>query len=201
MHAALGFGAVAGIDVGPFESLLQLGLMPKDKVKKLHSRKEHGDKLTCVETENEQKSSSELCVNDSAGTLFRNAPYEDRDFQPVGDKVFPRFLSFLEKGRTVARVNVKELIAPGEFPPNSFTPLMGVSAEAGCMNPTPYRFVKGVAPRYPEDARQQGDEGTVVADGRATATALTQWRYEPAACDSGPVQVETILRVNYVLSR
>jgi len=120
-------------------------------------------------------------------------------------------------------VNVKELIAPGEFPPNSFTPLVGVSAEAGCMNPTPYRLVKGVAPRYPEDARQQGDEGTVVADvwigldgvprirkilaspsaslGRATATALTQWHYEPAACDSGPVQVETILRVNYVVSR
>jgi len=89
LHAALGFGAVAGVDVGPFESLVQLGLMPKDKVKKLHSRKEHGDKLTCVETENEQKSSSELCVNDSTGTPFRNAPYEDRDFQPVGDKVFP----------------------------------------------------------------------------------------------------------------
>jgi len=203
-------------------AVVQVGLIPKDRVKKLHSRKEHGDKLTCVETENEQKSSSELCVNESTGTLFRGTSYEDRDFQPIGEKVFPQFLSFLEKGKTVARVNVSSLIAPGEFPLNSFTPLTGVSAEAGCMNPMPYRRVKSVAPQYPQDARQQRFEGTVVADvwigldgiprirkilaspsaslEKATAAALTGWHYEPATCEGRPVQVETVLRINYVLS-
>ena len=222
LHAALGFGSQAGADPGPFESLVQVGLIQKDRVKKLHSRKEHGDKLTCVETENEQKSSSELCVNESTGTLFRGTSYEDRDFQPIGEKVFPQFLSFLEKGKTVARVNVSSLIAPSEFPLNSFTPLTGVSAEAGCMNPMPYRRVKSVAPQYPQDARQQRFEGTVVADvwigldgiprirkilaspsaslEKATAAALTGWHYEPATCEGRPVQVETVLRINYVLS-
>ena len=222
LHAALGFGSVAGADTGHFESFVQLGLTPKDRVKKLHFRKQHGDRLTCVETEDEQKSSWEVCVNDSTGTLFRGASYEDRDFRPVSGKVFPRFLSFLENGKTVVKVNVNDLIAPAEFPLNSFTPLVTVSAEAGCMNPMPYRRVKSLAPQYPQDARQQRIEGTVVVDvwigtdgfprirkvtaspnaslEKAAATALTGWRYEPASCEGRPVQVETVLRVNYILS-
>jgi TonB family protein len=222
LHVALGFGSVAGVDAGSFESLVQLGFMASDRVKKLHSRKEHGDRFTCVETENEQKSSSELCVNDRTGILFRGTSYLDRDFQPIGEKTFPRSLSLLEKGKPVITVNVTALVAPGEFAPDSFTPLTGVTAEAGCMNPRPYRRVRSVAPQYPQDARQQRVEGTVVTDvwigvdgvprirktlaspsaslEKATAISLTGWRYEPAACDGGPVQVETILRVSYVLS-
>ncbi len=222
LHAALGFGSVAGADTGHFESFVQLGLTPKDRVKKLHFRKQHGDRLTCVETEDEQKSSWEVCVNDSTGTLFRGASYEDRDFRPVSGKVFPRFLSFLENGKTVVKVNVNDLIAPAEFPLNSFTPLVAVSAEAGCMNPMPYRRVKSLAPQYPQDARQQRIEGTVVVDvwigtdgfprihkvtaspnaslEKATSTALTGWHYEPATCEGRPVQVETVLRINYTIS-
>ncbi len=35
----------------------------------------------------------------------------------------------------------------------------GASPEAGCMNPTPFRLIKSVPPKYPEDARQQRVQG------------------------------------------
>ena len=131
MHVALGFGSVAGVDAGSFESLVQLGFIASDRVKKLPSRKEHGDRFTCVETENEQKSSSELCVNDRTSTLFRGTSYLDKDFQPISDKIFPRSLSLLEKGKPVITVNVTALVAPGEFTPDSFTPLTGLQQKRG----------------------------------------------------------------------
>src|SRR5215469_12629809 len=108
LHMALGFGSMAGVDSGHYGSFVQLGLTPNDKIKKVHPRKERGEKLTCVETENEQKYSSEICVNDTTGTLFRGSSYNDGDFQAIGEKVFPRFLSFVDKGKTVVTVKVNE---------------------------------------------------------------------------------------------
>jgi TonB family protein len=223
MHAALGFGSgVAGSGSGHSGSFVQLGLTSKDTIKKIRSRKDHGDKVTCVEIEDEQKHSSEICVNDGTGTLVRGSSYEDRDFQPIGGKVFPRFLSFVENGQTVAKVNVTDLTASGQFPPDSFTPPAGSSLQTGCMNPMPFRLVKKVNPEYPLGARQQHIQGLVAVSawistngvprvGKVLASpspslensavnAVTQWRYEPARCSGQPVQVETVLRVNYALS-
>jgi len=222
LHTALGFGSMAGVDAGHYGSFVQLGLTPNDKIKKLHSRKEHGEKLSCVETENELNSSSEICVNDSTGTLFRGSSYEDGDFQAVGEKVFPRFLSFVDKGKTVVTVKVNELVTSDQFLPDAFVPPTGVSAKPGCMNPTPYRRIKSVPPDYPPDARQRHIEGTVAMDvsigvdgipiirkavaspsaslEQASQTAIAGWRYEPAACEGVPIQVETVLRINYTLS-
>lgn len=222
LHMALGFGSMAGVDSGHYGSFVQLGITPNDKIKKLHSREEHGEKLTCVETENEQKKASEICVNDRAGTILRGSSYEDRDFQAVGEKVFPRFLSFVDKGRAVVTVKVNELITSDQFPQNAFVPPTGASAEPGCMNPKPYRRLKSVAPEYAADARQQHVEGTVAMDvsigvdgipiirkavaspsaslERSSRTAIAGWHYEPAACEGVPIRVETVLQINYTLS-
>jgi hypothetical protein len=222
LHMALGFGRMAGTDSGHYGSFVQLGLTPNDKIKKLHSRKERGEKITCVEIENELKTSSEICVNDRTGTLFRSSSYEDGDFQVVREKVFPRFLSFVEKGKTVVTVKVNELIISDQFLPDAFVPPTGVSAEPGCMNPKPYRRIKSVAPQYSPDALRQHVEGTVALDvsigvdgiptirkvvassspslERSSQTAIAGWHYEPAACEGVPIQVETVLQVNYALS-
>lgn len=221
VRAALGFGSVAGAGVGYYASFVQLGLYPNDKVKKLRSRKEHGEKLTCEEIEDELKHSSEICVNDSTGTLFRGPSYEDRDFRSVGTKVFPRFLGFVENGKIVAKVRVNELTASDEFPQTAFIPPEGVSAQPGCMNPRPYRRIKGAHPEYPPEAQRRKIQGTVAFDvligtggvaeirkvvgsaspflERPTQDAIAQWRYEPAACEGKPVQVETVLRVDYTM--
>jgi TonB family protein len=224
LHAALGLGSGVADDAGGhYGSFIQPGLTPNDKIKKLHTRKEGSVKLTCIETENGMKGSSEICVNEGTGTLFRGSSYEDGDLQAVGEKVFPRFLGFVDKGKTVVKVKVNELIASDQFPPNAFIPPTGVSAEPGCMNPAPYRQIKSLAPDYPADARQQHIQGTVAVDvligndgipkirkvvasptaslARSSQTAIAGWRYEPATCEGKPVQVETVLRINYTLSR
>lgn len=222
LHAALGFGSgVAG--PSPAFSLVRLGLTSKDTIKKTSSRKEHGEKVTCIEIEHDTRSSSSVCISDSTGALVRDsASYSDSDFQPVGGKIFPRSLSFIEEGKKVARVSVTELLSPAEFAPNSFAPPTGVSQQVGCMNPIVPRIVNKVAPVYPTSARQQHIQGTVAVDTeigldgiprmkkvvanpdpslvRSAADAITAWRYEPATCDGKPVPIETVLRVNYKLS-
>jgi TonB family protein len=223
LHAALGFGpSVGGAAAGQYDSFVQLGLYPNDKIKKLHKRKDHGEKVTCAEIEDEHKHAFEICVNDGTGTIFRGPEHDDRDFQAVSTKVFPRFLGFVDNGKTVAKVTVIEFTASAEFLPSSFTPPTGVSAQPGCMNPRPFRLINRIAPQYPSDARQQHVQGIVALDvligtdgipviGKTVASAsasleksaqnaIAQWRYEPAVCEGTPVPVQTVLQVNYRLS-
>jgi TonB family protein len=222
LHAALGFWSNASTNAGYSGYLVRVGITPTDRVKKVHSRKQHGDKLTCVEVEHETDFSTELCVNDSTGTLVRGTSYEEHDFQPVAGKVFPRSLSFVDNGKTVVKISVSSLVTPGEFPANAFTPVSGITAEAGCMNPTSYRRIKIVAPQYPPGLRQRHIEGMAAFDvsintagvprihkmvastnpefERSTETAIMAWRYEPATCDGKPVELETILQMKFTLS-
>jgi TonB family protein len=222
LHTALGFGSGSAPVRIYSASFVQLGLTHDDTIKKINSRKQHGDRLTCVEVQNEQKISSEICMNDITGTLVRDSSYEDRDLQPVGEKVFPRFLSFAGSGKTVATINVRELNTPVQFPPDSFAPPPGVSPRAGCMNPVPFRAIKKIAPKYPESARKRPIGGTVSVDvwigsdgvprigpvvghadpelEKSTMEAITQWRYAPAMCSGNPVEVETVLQVNYTFT-
>ncbi len=161
-------------------------------------------------------------MNDNTGTLFRGPSYTDGDVQPVGGKVFPRFLGFVENGKTVVKVNVSKLIVSDQFAPGSFAPLAGVAPEAGCMNPKPFRRIKGSPPKYPQDARQRHIQGVVAVDvwigtdgiprirkvvaspspslEKSSLDAIADWSYEPAECNGKPAQVETILRITYTLS-
>lgn len=224
LHRALGFGSgAAGSGPGSGAwSLVQLGVTPKDAITKKRERKERGDKVTCFEIEDEQKVTVEICINDTTDMINRNSSLADRDFQPVGGKMFPRSLRALANTKTVATVNVKSLITPGQFPPNAFSPPDGVSPRLGCMNPTPPRLLKKQAPEYPQKARMQHIQGTtetgvlIGTDGipkirkemagsnpdleAASARAITQWRYDPALCNGQPIEVETILQINYTLS-
>lgn len=220
LHQALGFGSSANSPQAM--SLVQLHLTPKDTIKKTTAREEHGDQLTCFEIEDEQKHSSEICVHDRSGTIARLSSYDkDSELPPVGGKVFPRHLSINLEGKTEAEVNITELSTPAQFPPEAFAPPAGVSAQPGCMNPTAPRLVKKQPPRYPPAARDQRREGTVAFDTligtdgtpriqkvvesagadfeAASSQAVNQWRYDPAMCSGQPVEMETVLRVNYTL--
>ena len=208
IHQALGFGSSVGSPQSM--SLVQLALTPRDKIKETSKRKEHGDELTCFEIENKQKHSSEICVDDSSDTVAR-APFmfADSNLQPVGAKIFPRLLILHHGNEVVARVNVRELASPAQFPPDTFTPLAGVAPKAGCMNPSLSHVVKKQQPEYPETARQQHHQGTVSFDvliGKdgvpqfrrliesagtdlddSTRRAFSRWRFDPAMCNGQPV--------------
>jgi len=221
LRQALGFGSTA--DLPQAMALVRLSLTSKDTITKTHQRKEHGDLLTCFEIENELKSSSETCVHDATGTIARSSSlFADGNLEPVGRKVFPRLLIYHRGHKLVAKVDVTELTSPAQFSPDTFTARPGVAAHAGCMNPLPPRLVNRQPPEYPSIARQQHHEGTVVfgaligKDGAlqlqrllesagsdlddSSRRALSHWRYDPAVCNGQPVEVETVLQVNYTLS-
>ncbi len=221
LHQALGFGSSVGLPQSM--SLVQLALTSRDTIKKTSTRKDHGDELTCFEIEDERKHSSEICVSDSTETVVR-APFmfADSDLQPVGAKTFPRLLILRHGKEVVANVKVSELASPAQFPPATFSPPAGVSAEVGCMNPSMPHVVKKPAPEYPTTARQQHREGTVSFDvligtngipqirklieragidlDDSSRNAVSLWRYDSATCNGKPVEVETVLQVNFALT-
>ncbi len=221
LHQALGFGSNANSPQSM--SLVQLRLTPKDTIKKITAKKEHGDQMTCFELEDEQKHPSEICMHDASGTIARMPSYnKDNNLQPVGGKVFPRHLSVGLDNKTEAEVSITELSTPAQFPPETFVPPAGVSAQPGCMNPSGARLTKKENPHYPPVAREQRRQGTVAFDASigtdgvpriqkvvesagadfeaASLQAINQWHYDPALCSGQPVEVETVLQVNYTLS-
>jgi TonB family protein len=122
----------------------------------------------------------------------------------------------------VADIKISELTSPAQFSPETFTPPIGVPGRPGCMNPKLPRLVERQAPVYPQSARQQRREGTVAFDTiigmdglprfqrvvestypdleDSSKRAVSQWRYEPAICNGQPVEIETVIQVNYTLS-
>ena len=220
LRQALGFGSNLGGGGG--SSLVQLDFSHK-VIKKQRERNEHGTKLTCFEMEDEEKHTSETCLNETTGLLSRNSPYHaEEEIQPIGGKVFPRVFTAREAGKLTAKVSVSELTTPGQFPLSAFIPPTGVAPQQGCMNPTPPHLAQRVHPEYPMSARTQHVEGSVKMDvfigtdgivrirklleapssdlEASAQRAIEAWRYDPAACSGRPVQDSTILQVNYALS-
>lgn len=223
IHEALGFGSgVAGAGALHTGSLVRLSLPPDVKVKKTHGRTIHGEALTCTEIADEQESSSEVCVSDRSGTLVRGTTYLDKDLQPAGTKLFPRSLSFLDNGTTVASVVVTDFETPVQIPAEVFKAPEGAQGSPGCMNPEPFQLLKRRTPEYPESARRLRTQGIVAIDvsigsdgvprigkvvespspdlAQSSLRAFRDWRYRPARCGDQPVDVETILETRYSLS-
>lgn len=221
LHNALGFGSSAGIP--PSNSLVRFGLTPKDIITKKRERKEFGERSTCLEIHHYLGYQSELCVRDDNGAIVRETSYEaDKDFQPIGSKIFPRVLTFKREDQSLAKVTVTELIANPQFSPDSFSAPAGLSPQQGCMNPQVARLIKKQPPSYPDRARSMYVQGTVSIqtaigiDGipridkvvqspssdleQSSVSTIKEWRYDPASCDGKPVETDTLVQVNYTLS-
>jgi len=192
---------------------------PGQQVKRAHDRTIRGTKAECFDI----RGMNQVCIDPLSGTWLREGFFEDRDIVAIGNKFFPRSLHYVENGKTLVNALVTEMITPAEFPAAAFAQPEGAESKAGCMNPKPGRVVKKVPPQYPEGERQRRVEGTVsmyariAADGtlqglrlvsgvspalnQASVDAVRQWQYEPYTCDGVPVEVETVIRVNFSLRR
>lgn len=198
---------------------------PKETVKRVHDRKVNGVKVGCAEIAEQQYHTTlrEVCVDLSTGGLVRQPPFLDREMMPIGTKLFPRFLSYVENGKPLAEVQVTELKTTEQLPSSAFEPPVGAVSKPGCMHPSTGLLVKKVTPSYPEFELRSGVWGTVTmhaligTDGvphelrivsgvtprlnKASLDAAQQWRYKPYTCDGiGPVEVETLIVVNFSLS-
>lgn len=199
---------------------------PEETVKQVHHRNVNGVKVGCAEIAEQQYHTTlrEVCVDLSTGGLVRQPPFLDREMMPIGTKLFPRFLSYVENGKPLAEVQVTELKTTGQLPSSAFEPPVGAVSKPGCMAINTGLLIKKVIPSYPESERKSRVEGTVkmhaliATDGvphelrivsgvtpglnKASLDAAQQWRYKPYTCDGiGAVEVETLIVVNFSLPR
>jgi TonB family protein len=199
------------------------GLMPsaKEKVEDVHHRAVNGVKVDCVEI-GQENIRREVCLDPSTGAVVRQAPYVDRDLMPIGTKLFPRYLSYVDHGQTVAEVNVTELKTTDPFPASAFDPPAGAVSKPSCKNVSPGRLLKSVRPEYPSHERMVRHEGAVIIyavvgeDGalhgiqiesgenpalnQAALDAVKYWRYEPYRCNGVPVEVDTEFNIDFSLA-
>jgi len=197
-----------------------LNLRTDEGIKHVRSRKVNGTEARCAQLVSKE-STREICVDASNGALIRDHPFVDKEFGPVGTKIFPRSLSYVEEGRTVAEAGIRQLTTTEPFPPSAFEVPPGAVSEPNCLHPTAGRLIRRVNPQYPDSERFARVQGTVAIyavigeDGtlrdtrivsgvspglnKASLDAVQQWRYEPFMCQDTPVQVESVIQVNFSL--
>ena len=196
-----------------------LTLRTDEGIKKVRTRKVNGIEVKCAEITS-KAFTREICVDDS-GALIRDHPFVDKEFVPLGARIFPHFLSYVEEGKTVAEAEVTELKTTEPLPSSTFEVPAGAVSKPSCLNPMGGRLVRKVAPSYPDSERRAHVEGTVsiyavigmdgslhdlrvvsgVSPGlnKASLDAVQQWHYEPYTCQNKPVEVESLIQVNYSL--
>lgn len=210
VHALLGYGR-------------DLKLQKHEKIKQIRDREIRGTKASCVEIEGEF-GSRQVCIDPSNTTLVRELPFVDGNFVPVGLKEFPFSLSYVDQKKTLAEVTVTELNTPAQFPVSAFDPPAGGISRPKCdaSQVRSGRLVARVNPMYPLVQRNAHVEGTVhlyavigtdgmlhnleVISGvdpaldRSAMEAVQKWRYEPYMCNGVPVEVESVVQVDYSLA-
>jgi hypothetical protein len=80
---------------------------------------------------------------------------------PIGAKIFPHILSYIEEGKTVAEAEVTELKTTEQLPSSTFEVPAGAVSKPSCLNPTAGRLIRKVNPSYPESERRSHMQGTV----------------------------------------
>ena len=197
-----------------------LALRSDEGIKQVRTRKVNGIEARCVEITN-KLNAREICVDASTGAMIREKPFIDKEFSALGAKVFPHILSYVEEGKTVAEAEVTELKTAERLPPSAFEVPAGAVSKPSCLNPKTGLLIKKHNPFYPELERRRYVQGTVAiyavigVDGslhdlrivsgvspaldKASLDAVQQWRYEPYTCQDIPIEVETMIEVNYSL--
>jgi TonB family protein len=197
-----------------------LTLRADEEIKQVRTRKVNGIEARCAEI-GSKGTKREICANALTGASVRDHPFLDKEYAPFGAKFFPHFLSYVEEGKTVAEVEITELKTTEPLPSSVFEVPAGAVSKPSCLTPMGGRLIKKVPPSYPESERRAHVEGTVsiyavigvdgglhdlrlvagVSPGlnKASLDAVQQWYYEPYTCKNTPVEVESVIQVNYRL--
>lgn len=221
LQSLFGYGTLA-YGTGTPSSFFHTAQRPGETIKRVHTQKINGVKVKCAEIIDPYKFTRYVCVDVQTGTLVRQQPFVDREMIAAGEKRFPRFLRYVEKGKPLAEAHITEFKTAPQFAPLAFEPPPGAVSRPGCMNPTPAYRINRVPPYYPEKERQSWVQGTVAIDtligndgvprqfrivsnttpglNNSSLDTVRQWRWEPATCNGVAVEIEVVVRINYQLN-
>lgn len=201
-------------------------LLPKEGVAAVREKKKKGVALQCAELRFSGEADRELCFDQSGALVSDESESHDLDFQYADyakfeGRMFPHSIRVNESGQEVLSVTVDELSLPQDTSPKLFEHDPSAVQLAPCEQLST-NLVKKVPPEYPEDARRNGQQGTVIlyafvsADGRvgkvrvlqglsrsldqASIEAVKQWVYAPVACGSAPLPAEVEIPTKYAIT-
>jgi TonB family protein len=208
-------------DILGYDQKLKLG--ENEKVKQIRNREIHGIKVSCVEITG-KFGSRQVCTDPSNGALIRELPFVDGKLTTVAEKQFPFSLSYVDHEKILAEATITELKTPVQFSTSEFDPPAGGVSKPKCDGEKIQsgRLVTRVNPTYPSAQRMARVQGTVKLYGvigtdgmlhglevvssvdpaldSSALQAVQQWRYEPYTCNGVPVEVESVVQVNYSLN-
>jgi len=101
--------------------------------------------VACVEIANQENQSREVCVDELTGAQVRQRPLFDRETMVVAGRVFSRFRSFVENGKPLAQIQLREFKTTDQLSSSAFEPPGGAVSKAGCMNPSAGRVVSKIS--------------------------------------------------------
>jgi TonB family protein len=204
--------------------LMGLSLLPLETVGEVHNKKKDGTAFRCVRLQFPHSLSREMCLNPSGALASVEAGdrrFEYGEYTKFGDKIFPKAIHVFEKGKNLLNINVEDPVAVTDPDPKEFKHPAGALQFANCER-SQGELIKKVPPHYPQEARSNHVQGTVVlyvllsGEGRvqntrvlesagdsldrATIEAVQQWEYTPANCGKAPLPTETEVQVNFALS-
>jgi protein TonB len=218
-----------------FKTVLKIG--GKQTLGKVKTHDKDGVRQQCIEVKWATGVTERvLCFDGSTGNLLsveypreqnQNPPdisrVEYRGFKNLGDKHMPYEIQALRDRTVVLTAKVTEVTATPEDDPAQFTPPTNSEFWPQCEDVRNPELIKSVQPKYPTDARSNGEQGRVAfyavveTDGtlshitltkRATpaletaaSEAIRQWRYKPAACGSEPIRMEISIKTDFWLQR
>ena len=183
--------------------------------------------LRCVELKRVNKPGT-VCVDPQSNVVRADAgeldlTYEYSEYQPTGNKFMPRHVIVKRDGKVILEGNIESLPVNTENASATSEPPAGAVKRFGCLAPTLPKLANKISPQYPEAARRSGEQGTVIfyvmiaSDGSvhrvqliqtvsqdlddASQTAIERWQYEPAKCNTVPVDSEVPVTVHFSLQR
>ena len=86
-----------------------------------------------------------MCIDELTGAQVRQRPLFDRETMVVAGRVFSRFRSFVENGKPLAQIQLREFKTTDQLSSSAFEPPGGAVSKAGCMNPSAGRVVSKIS--------------------------------------------------------
>ena len=217
-----------------FKTVLKIGA--KQSPGKVKTRDKDGVRQKCTEVKWATGTERVLCFDEADGSLVsveyprsenQTPPdisrVEYSAFNKLGDKRIPYEVHAFRDRTAVVTTKVTDVTPITEGDPAQFAPPTNSEFWAQCDDMQSPELVTRVQPKYPTNARSNGEQGRVVfyavveTDGTlshltliqraaptlelATSDAIRRWHYKPAACGSTPIRMETSIAVDFWLQR
>jgi len=191
--------------------LFQLGRCVQEDPKE----KDEGKEVLCVEFDDLRR--SQMCFQESDGTIAGNNIYSFSDFRPFEGKTVPRKIASDEITIVVESLDKVERLALPAINSDFKGPF------DGCYQPAiPLLQDSTVHPRYPQEAKSARIQGesyvyaAIDSSGSVSATlslagsqpvfaatskaAVQYWKYAPAKCGDTAVPYERVETIHFTLS-